>query len=77
MYVFVFMCACMNLCISEQVLYYVAQVHYVSEKTLLSITLFNDREHPYFSPSLRKSGYRELRNRSQGNNMLYVLLEFL
>lgn len=67
------------MCILEhEVLYYVAQVYYVSEKTLLSIILFDAREHScYFSTSLRKAWNSELRSRSQRNNMLYVLLEFL
>lgn len=55
MYMFIY--ACMNVCILEhEVLYYVAQVYYVSEKTLLSIILFDAREHScYFSTSLRKA----------------------
>lgn len=57
MYRLMFMYASTNVCILEhEVSYYVAQVYYVSEKTLLSITAFNNKDHPcYFSPLLRKA----------------------
>lgn len=49
MYMFIFMYACMNMCILEhEVLYYVVQVIIVSEKTLLLITSFDGREHPSY-----------------------------